>query len=262
MFSHQCRVIRYYPYYKKAFERFSNLTKELEDTTPEQLDQVDQAMKETDPLGQLKRMHVAFNRGFYVVVSCDSSAAPGRELEGTRLTIQESHHPSTGYEFSIRMPGTPSRYSKFSIELDYIWGKIEAEYRKGPDLDIEEYSKLVMSLYFYWVIFSPLSRGTAACGILGICALHLAAGYCIRPPQPDGVQLDWEAILSSSPDAFLSQPTRAGETVLEWLRGRRVPLSEVDVEWGNVPLVSQLCPDIRKMQELLNHHTPRPAGGK
>ena len=75
----------------------------------------------------------------------------------------------------------------------------------------------------------PLSRGTSACGLVAITGLLLAFGLEITNPIPKGneytvlkifitskcvlgLQVDWEAILRSSCEDFISQMTS------QWIR--------------------------------------------
>ena len=63
-------------------------------------------------------------------------------------------------------------------------------------------------LFYYWVSFGPLSRGSAACGYVVLAGLHIAAGLKAPPPKmPPGRQLDWEAILTPTPRAFVDDHT-------------------------------------------------------
>jgi len=255
MVSHHCQVVRYFPYYSPSLELFVSLSKGLTETTEEQARCLEEARTcwPQSPVRQLGNIVDGFGRGFYVAVPCESSREPGKRLEGTRLTLQRSKEESEGYEFSIRMPGTPTRYAEFSQELDFVWGELRTEFRKGPGRDLDVYTGLVMKLYFYWVVFAPLTRGTAACGMLAVCALHLAVGQCIQPPHLEGVQMDWEAILSTSSEEFLTRETRAGGTMADWLKEHRVPSSETGCDLEGLPAVPSLCRSLRGMQELLGY---------
>jgi hypothetical protein len=67
----------------------------------------------------------------------------------------------------------------------------------------EEIVKESLKLYYYWVIFAPISRGTALCGYAGLSATLQAAGLEIKSPLPKDKQLDWEAIFATNYEAFL-----------------------------------------------------------
>jgi len=62
-----------------------------------------------------------------------------------------------------------------------------------------------LALFYCWVTFAPLSRGTAACGYAALIAAISASGYAVRQWLPAGVQLDWEAILSVSLEEFIAR---------------------------------------------------------
>ena len=59
-------------------------------------------------------------------------------------------------------------------------------------------------LFYYWVSFGPLSRGSAYCGYAVLAGTLVAAGLspCSLPANR---QFDWEAILSPTPAAFLEE---------------------------------------------------------
>jgi hypothetical protein len=63
-----------------------------------------------------------------VVTPCHSTAVPGRVMEGTRLTIQ--YKPPNGYEYTIRTPGTPTRWVHFEEELQWFWTALCSEMTK------------------------------------------------------------------------------------------------------------------------------------
>jgi hypothetical protein len=64
--------------------------------------------------------------------------------------------------------------------------------------DDERTLRTALELYYLWVTFAPLSRGTAACGYAGLCAVLLSLGKKVTAEHllPAGKQLDWEAILA------------------------------------------------------------------
>ena len=111
---------------------------------------------------------------------------------------------------------------------------IEDDSEKDDD-DDEAILRRALELFYLWVTFAPLSRGTAACGYAGFCAVLLAFGKQVRTGGgsssgggstvssdsgtssrsstgnnnstallPAGKQLDWEAILAEDFDSFWS----------------------------------------------------------
>ena len=174
------------------------------------------------------------SRDFWVTSLCESEASPGRIMEGTRLTVErldESH----GFEFTIRTPGTKPRWEQYREELDYQFTRL-AEIMTATTEDrprnSTEIATIAAKIFFYWVNFAPLSRGSAATGYVGLHAVLLAAGYKIREPIPVGVQADWEAILTPDPDIFVEElrgwlidavepcsPEGGNSTEDDWLSG-------------------------------------------
>lgn len=67
--------------------------------------------------------------------------------------------------------------------------------------------RAALELFYWWATFSPLSRGTAACGYAALCAVLLAFGKQPGPSSllPTAKQLDWEAILASDFEGFYTQ---------------------------------------------------------
>lgn len=76
-------------------------------------------------------------------------------------------------------------------------------------------------MFYYWVNFGPLSRGSAACGYVVLSGLMAAAGWRLTEPLPRNIQMDWEAILRPNPEAFMAEArpwlkrSRRREDVLE-----------------------------------------------
>jgi len=68
-----------------------------------------------------------------------------------------------------------------------------------------EVLRAALALFYCWVTFAPLSRGTAACGYAALIASVSASGYVVRRWLLTGMQLDWEAILSVSRDEFIAR---------------------------------------------------------
>ena len=61
---------------------------------------------------------------------------------------------------------------------------------------VPQVADVALRFVFYWYNFMPLTRGTAMCGLLALHAILLAAGYAVSEPLPEGVQIDWLAILT------------------------------------------------------------------
>lgn len=134
-----------------------------------------------------------------------------------------------GFEFTIRTPGTPKRWEQYDKELCAVWGKLTAAVCENEDPDCQETKEareeavcdLILTMFYYWVNFGPLSRGSAACGYIVLSGLMAAAGWRLTELLPTNVQMDWEAILRPSPEAFIAKArpwlkrTRRREDILE-----------------------------------------------
>ena len=81
-----------------------------------------------------------------------------------------------------------------------------------------------LRLTFFWFNFMPLTRGSAAVGWAVLMALLLACDIEVCEPPPEGLCLDWEAILTPNLDDFRSA-TR--EWLTKAVRPRKAPIDEL-----------------------------------
>jgi hypothetical protein len=63
--------------------------------------------------------------------------------------------------------------------------------------------RVALELFYIWVHFSPLTRGTAACAYAGLMSIMISFGYVFSEPLPLNKQLDWEAIFSINSTEFI-----------------------------------------------------------
>lgn len=75
--------------------------------------------------------------------------------------------------------------------------------------------------------FMPLSRGTAVVGFVVLLGLLLAANMVFSGNIPQGLQIDWEAILNFDPNSFV-------DSVKSWL----YPQLKVTTSWKENPDVA------------------------
>ena len=248
MVSGQLKVVRYYPYFRKAFESMRSLiTTQYDDLSKRQKERIPHA---TTLAGLYKLLD---ERDFWVTSLCHSEASPGRVMEGTRLTVERQDY-NHGFEFTIRTPGTKPRWEQYSQELDHQFDRLAdiVTTTTPRERNRTEVATIAAKIFFYWVNFAPLSRGSAATGYVGLHAVLLAAGYKIENPIPIGVQADWEAILTSSPIDFV-------EALKGWLIDDVQPCSTegggIDgvVDWlGDLSDVGSEFKTYRDMYEALN----------
>ena len=62
-----------------------------------------------------------------------------------------------------------------------------------------------MEIFYFWVNFAPLTRGTAVCGYAVLSAVMLACGYTFSEPLPHEIQMDWESIFAVSCEEFVDR---------------------------------------------------------
>lgn len=136
--------------------------------------------------------------------------------EGTRLTVlrvggvpgsggQVGGVEGEGYDFTVRTPSTPARWAAFDKEMEYAFEIIEEVLKEAKDVPEKQHKVLLAALCFYYafVVFSPLTRGSAFCALAALQAVLVTHGYMVSTTQ--GVQLDWEALLSTNVSAFIQR---------------------------------------------------------
>ena len=198
--SGEFKVFRYYPYFDRGFELMKKLVVQQCKLNPKQAAKVEAAKS-------LAELWNLVGGDFWVVVPCRG----GREktktsMEGTRFTLQkcgadvtlENSTSKNGFEFTIRTPGTPARWVEFSGELDLLWEQLRGAV-KGRHAVLQ----IALKIFYFWVCFAPLTRGSAACGYCMLVSILRVAGFEIEGGMLEGVQLDWEAIIRSDVDDFV-----------------------------------------------------------
>ena len=152
-------------------------------------------------------------------------------------------HTSTGYEFSIRTPVTPERWESYACELDGIFHKLIKALR-SDDKSAEVLSTALL-LAFYWYNFMPLARGSAFCGYVMLLACRLAGGILGSQKIPNGVQVDWQAILEPDPERFV-------ELMSSWISEDRAAIASVHTI-SDIPDVASTLPTLESRIKALRH---------
>lgn len=89
-------------------------------------------------------------QGFYVETPCHSIARPGKIMAGTRITLLQK--APDGFDFTIRTPGTPPRWVEMDQEMGHVWRLLTMEARRKPAPDLDKFTELALSFYFYWSV--------------------------------------------------------------------------------------------------------------
>ncbi|KAM1073773.1 hypothetical protein TB2_018419 [Malus domestica] len=207
----QAKVVRYFPNFKRTLEVTKAIMKErsyvynkvdnlIDLSRDGKLQDIMQAKSCTD-------LYRVVGEDFWLSTWCDSTAFEGRHLEGTRITLVKMGENK--YDFAIRTPCTPSRWDEFDAEVAKAWEAICNAYC-GENYGSNEFTVLenvrdaILRMTYYWYNFMPLSRGSAAVGFVVMLGLFLAANMEFIGNIPQGLQVDWEAILNSDPDSFVN----------------------------------------------------------
>uniref|UniRef100_A0A5B6ZGZ4 Putative tetratricopeptide repeat protein 13 isoform X1 n=1 Tax=Davidia involucrata TaxID=16924 RepID=A0A5B6ZGZ4_DAVIN len=167
---------------------------------------------------------------FWLATWCNSTAFEGRHLEGTRITLLKMGEH--GFDFAIRTPCTPSRWDDFDAEMTMAWEALCNAYcgetYGSTDFGVlENVRDAILRMTYYWYNFMPLSRGSAAIGFIVLLGLFLAANMEFTGSIPQGLQVDWEAMLNFDPNSFV-------DSVKSWL----YPSLKVTTSWKDYPNVS------------------------
>jgi len=187
----------------------------------------------------IPQLYEIMRRDFWVVTPCHSIRT-GAIMEGTRLALQYSD--PEGFEFSIRTPGTPPRWADYDAELAHVFELLTVAVRTEP-MPLDRVSELILTMAFYWYNFMPLSRGTAATGLVALVSMFLAVGIKIGCAVPERCLLDWEAILRPTPQDFI-------DTLKTWMWPAR---QTIDLqEFDQLPNVEKTIDTLRKMIQSLN----------
>lgn len=236
----QAKVVRYFPYYKRTIDLAKSIMKETKYANNSEDNIIELA--EADKLEKIKQatscndLYSSIGENFWVATTCDSAAFEGvaafakKRLEGTRITVQKMD--KRGYDFAIRTPCTPSRWNDYEAEMAVAWEALCNAYcgelYGSSDLSmLENVKDAILRMTYYWYNFMPLARGSSAVGYSVLLGLFLAANMEVTGNIPSGVQVDWEAILSSSPDTFLA-------ATKSWL----YPSLRISMAWKDYPDVA------------------------
>lgn len=200
----QLKAIRYYSYFDKAFLLSKRLLRDGYYDCRGSFHRLTNGQLQLLPhVTSIDELYNLIGGDFYVIVPCKSIYRAPMEWEGTRLTLLLAE--PDGFEYTIRTPSTPSRWQLCSDELDIAFNKLiqicsQHESDAGPD----EICNIAMEIFYLWVTFAPLSRGTAVCGYAALAAILGSCGYIISSPLPPKIQLDWEAIFAVDCAEFIA----------------------------------------------------------
>ncbi|KAF8070832.1 hypothetical protein N665_1130s0009 [Sinapis alba] len=231
----QAKVIRYFPNYERTLNLAKTIIKEklcVRSKADKVIDlSKDEKIEEIMHAETCEELHKIVGEDFWVATWCHSTAFEGKRLDGTRITCIKKPG-SLGYDFAIRTPCTPARWSDFDEEMTSAWEALCNAYcgenYGSTDLDaLETVRDAILRMTYYWYNFMPLARGTAVTGFVVLLGLLLAANMEFTESIPKGLQIDWEAILSVEPGSFVG-------SVKSWL----YPSLKINTSWRDHPEVS------------------------
>jgi hypothetical protein len=141
---------------------------------------------------------------FYIVVPCQSIKNSSKYLNGTRIT--GAKNSNGGWDLSICSASTQERFVEYEEELHDVFQRLIQAFidylKAGNPQNHDKIFKIALELFYYWVNFAPVSRGTSATGYASLYAAVLASGHEFTQSVPKRKQLDWEALLRYDPHEF------------------------------------------------------------
>ncbi|XP_014509321.1 suppressor of RPS4-RLD 1 [Vigna radiata var. radiata] len=223
----QAKVVRYFPNYERTLEIAKTVIKERTyvRSKTDKIIHISEAgkLEEIMHAKSCSDLYRVVGEDFWLATWCNSTAVEGKQLEGTRITVVKMGEH--GFDFAIRTPTTPARWEDFDEEMAVAWDTICKAYcgenYGSTDFDnLENVRDAILRMTYYWYNFMPLSRGSAAVGFIVMLGLLLAANMEFTGSIPQGLQVDWEAILNLDPNSFV-------ESVKTWL----YPSLKVTTSW-------------------------------
>lgn len=167
---------------------------------------------------------------FYQILPVGSLLNPGTLLNGTRLTLHRG--TKEGWDFSIVSATAPERTSQYHIEMSEAYLHVEqsllAYYTLLKSGTASEESLFASkenvirrsaSLYYYWVNFAPLTRGTSATGYAILLGIILSLGE-----EPAGERQKGKRTSGGIKQARKEEERKIwkrGRKVEKWKNGRR-----------------------------------------
>lgn len=246
----QAKVVRYFPYYERTLDVAKTVMNEKKYVMGKKDVAIDLAksnkLKEIMQAESCSDLHRIIGEDFWLATWCDSTANKGKKLEGTRITILKNQE--VGHEFAIRTPYMPSRWNEFDAEMTTAWDAVCGAYcghaYGSTSLDVlENVKNEILRMTYYWYNFMPLSRGSASVGFTVLLGLLIAVNLEFTGTIPKGVQVDWDAILNSSPESFI-------ETVKPWLFSTLA----VSTSWKEYPDVTLTLPTVGSVVAALSSY--------
>lgn len=106
---------------------------------------------------------------------CFSEASPGRIMEGASIKLDVS--PPEGWSLGIVTPwALEERYAQYDEELSSIFENIVRCLQNEnlhQDAMKQEAVRYALRLFYYWINFTPTTRGSAVAGYAALLAIGM-----------------------------------------------------------------------------------------
>jgi tetratricopeptide (TPR) repeat protein len=250
------RVVRYYPYFKKAFALTKQLLVEQYDLTGAQAESCRRAQS-------LFELYRVLRRDFWVTKLINVSSNTLEFVEGTRLVLRKipKHRRLSGasknhqFEFLIRTPGTPRRWSAYGKLLEEEFEKLSRFWlmcRNDESCILshkEKITNLAFRIFFWWANFAPLSRGSAATGYTLLTGILLTFSLKINSKIPPRWQADWEALLIGDPEEFVKSAKKKWARHVVFVRKNIDKLPKVSIWISTTRMMYMALNDVDRLDK-------------
>ncbi|KAK1170738.1 tetratricopeptide repeat protein 13 [Acipenser oxyrinchus oxyrinchus] len=212
---------------------------------PRGLSEVRQALEDVNKVEDLLPI-MKFNSktrdGFTVNTKVPSLNEPGKEYDGCTITITGDRVGNM--LFSVETQTTEERTQQYQLEIESLYKDLTT---KGKALmlstelgDADAVCNLILSLVYYFYNLMPLSRGSSVVAYSVVMGSLMASGKEVMGRIPKGKLADFEAMTTSSPEAF-------SKIAKSWMKLKSLP------DWyQSLPSVAETFPTTRTMIEVLN----------
>ncbi|KAK7834094.1 suppressor of rps4-rld 1 [Quercus suber] len=223
----QAKVVRYYPNYERTLDVAKTVIKDqlYVYSKEDKIIDLSKDGKLEDILGanSCSDLYRVVGEDFWLATWCNS-AFEGKRLEGTRITLVKIYSSDTRPYSGYLLSSPTGQFSQFQAICSAYCGEAYG----STDFNVlENVRDAILRMTYYWYNFMPLSRGSAVVGFVVMLGLLLAANMECIGNIPQGVQVDWDAILNFDPNSFV-------DSVKSWLN----PSLKVTTSWKNYPDVA------------------------
>lgn len=210
------RVIRFQKYFDKIFQAFKKLViSEKVYFLTESHDIIELSEETLKQLEKCQTLHeigeiIQRPTGIYVVKPCWSQVNGTTKMDGQTMSLCFNEQ-NEGLEFTLVTLINKKRTKEYSSELTRVFNKVldtlndQLNLRQNNKEErTHELIDVVLEFFYYWIIYSPLTRFNDYCGYVVLYSLFLADGKMPQETLPVDMLLNIEAILAENVTEFVN----------------------------------------------------------